>query len=114
MARTHDISYVDYHVKDLATFGERLTEAANAAFPRGQSRYKNVHAVLVSWEEDNLGVISEVVELRDVFRHTYFYDADEWRIPSTHSYKALRRRMSKFLDEFEDKENLLIIYYGGQ
>lgn len=114
MDRTHDISLINYHLKDLATFGNLVTEAANAAFPKTQtSRYKEVHVLLLSWEEDSLGVIQEVLELQDVFRQTYFYDAEVWRIPSDHSYKALRKRLNTFLDDFEDKESLLIVYYGG-
>ena len=114
MARTHDISLIDYHINDLATFGRHLTEAANAAFPNGQARYQEVHVLLLSWEQDNLGVINEVLELQDVFRQAYRYDTQEWRIPSTHSFKALRKTISKFLDDFEKKESLLIVYYGGQ
>ena len=35
-------------------------------------------------------------------------------IPSDHSYIAVRKQISRFLDEFEDKETLLIVYYGGR
>ncbi len=114
MDRTHDISLIDFHLKDLATFGHCLTEAANAAFPKGPARYKEVHALLLSWEADTLGAIEEVLELRDVFRQDYCYDAEEWRIPSVHSFRALRQRIGKFLDDFEGVESLLIVYYGGR
>ena len=80
------------------------------------SRSTDFHLYLVlllSWEEDNLGVRKEILELQDVFRHTYLYDVEEWRIPSSHSHKALRKRLNKFLDDFERKESLLIVYYGG-
>ena len=114
MARTHDISLIDYHVKDLASFGDSLNDAASAAFPTGKSRYREVHALFLNWEQDNLGVINEILELQHAFQIHYNYDTQEWRIPSAHSYKALRKRISKFLDDFEDKESLLIVYYGGQ
>lgn len=114
MARTHDVSCGNFHIKDLAQFGDYLEKAANAAFPKGLSRYKEVHVLLLSWEDDNLGVIIEVLELQEVFRQVYLYDVKEWRIPSNHSYKALRKQITKFLDEFEDKDSLLIVYYGGR
>ena len=112
--RTHDISGVDFHIKDLEKFGHLLEGAANAAFPRRLSRYREVHVLLLSWEDDNLGVVTEVSELRDVFRQVYRYNVEQWRIPSDHSYKALRKQITRFLDEFEDQNNLLIIYYGGR
>ena len=94
MARTHDISLGDYQVKDLATFGNYLTQAADAAFPKGQSRYTRIHVLLLSWEQDNLGVIDEIVELQHLLRETFLYDTEEWKIPSSHSYKALRKRIN--------------------
>ncbi|KAL8818212.1 MAG: hypothetical protein Q9191_007989 [Dirinaria sp. TL-2023a] len=81
--RTHDISNTPYHVKDIEAFGDILNNAATAAFPnRGQSRYKEVHALLLSWEDDNLGVINEVTELDGVFRDLYSFETEEWKIPS--------------------------------
>ncbi len=114
MDRTHDTSCTDFHLKDLNKFGHCLEEAANAAFPNRLSRYREVHVLLLSWEDDNLGVITEVLELHGVFQQTYLYGVEEWRIPSDHSYKALRKQISSFLDAFEDKEHLLIVYYGGR
>ena len=85
MKRTHDISCIDFHLKDLQEFGRRHEEAANAAFPRVLSRYKEVHVLLLSWECDNLGVAAEVLELQDVFRQIYHYEVEEWKIPNDHS-----------------------------
>ena len=75
--RSHDISLINYHVKDLQSFGERVAEAASAAFPnsfgkedaiygRAKCRYEEVHVLLLSWEADDLGVAKEIVELQDV------------------------------------------------
>ena len=59
-AQTHDISRINYHLKDLKVFGETLTDAVAGAFPnKGRSRYSEVHVLLLSWEDDNLGVIAE-------------------------------------------------------
>lgn len=112
--RTHDIQNTPYHVKDVKALGDILNDAATAAFPnQGSSRYKEVHALLLSWEDDNLGVINEVHELSDVFRRTYDFEVEEWKIPSKRPHNTLASKVLGFLDEFESKDNLLIIYYGG-
>lgn len=112
--RTHDISHIGYHVKDLKAFGETLTDAAAAAFPnRSRSRYIGVHVLLLSWEDDNLEVIKEVLELQDVFRVNYGFEAEVWRIPSRKSHNSLAGKLLRFVDDYDDKENLLIVYYGG-
>ena len=55
-----------------------------------------------------------MLELQNVFQKIYHYDAEEWRIPDTQSYKFLRKRINNFLNDFEDRATLLIVYYGGQ
>ena len=58
---THDISNTSCHVKDIEALGKILNSASSAAFPNnGASRYKEVHVLLLSWEDDNLGVSLEV------------------------------------------------------
>ena len=114
-SRTHDASYIDFHVKDLEKFGRCLTEAANVAFPKtSYSRYKQVHVLLLSWQDDNLGAIREILELQDVSRWNYLFQVDEWHIPSDRSQRLLRQRVSQFLNDYEHPETLLIIYYGGR
>lgn len=113
-AQTHDTPRIEYHIEDLKTFGHILTKAADAAFPnRGKTRYEAVHVLLLSWENDNLGVIDELLELQKVFQTDYFFRTQAWKIPSNRSHNSLAERISKFLDDFESQENLLIIYYGG-
>lgn len=69
---THDISLANYHIKDLKAFGETLTDAVAGAFPnKGKSRYSEVHVLLLSWEEDNLGVITE----GNVAQRYFFYSS---------------------------------------
>ena len=112
--RTHDISNTPYHVRDIEALGKVLTSAAEAAFPnRGVSRYKEVHTLLLSWEDDNLGVADEIGDLGDVFRHLYGFQTEEWRIPSKRSHNSLASKILGFLDDYESKDNLLIVYYGG-
>ena len=112
--RTHDILNIPYHVKDVKALGDLLNSAAAAAFPnQGSSRYKAVHALLLTWEDDNLGVINEVDELEVVFRQTYHFKVEKWKIPSKRPHNTLAAKLLGFLEDFESKDNLLIIYYGG-
>ena len=114
---THDISSINFHVRDLETFGKTLTCATAAAFPTSlpgeKSRYEEVHVLFLSWEQDSLGVSQEIAELRDVFRKAYHYDTEEWQIPSVRSHNSLVRRLTDFLAAYEDRKNLLIVYYAG-
>ena len=73
LERTHDISQIGYHIKDLRTFGEDLTNATAGAFPKGKSRYKEVHVLLLSWKDDRLGVMEGINELRSVFNQVSGY-----------------------------------------
>ena len=115
--RTHDISNVNFHVKDLETFAQTLTCATAAAFPNeipgGGSRYSEVHVLFLSWKDDLLGVSKEIAELKDVFRETYHYDTEEWHIPSNRSHNSLVKRITEFLEAYEERKNLLIVYYAG-
>lgn len=113
-SRTHDISRISYHIKDLETFGETLTRAAAAAFPnQGKTRYRNVYVLLLCWEEDNLGVAVELQELDEVLSQTYHFQTQAWRIPSANAHNALAFQLMDFLRNHDDRENLLMIYYGG-
>ncbi|KAI4257587.1 MAG: hypothetical protein L6R42_005559 [Xanthoria sp. 1 TBL-2021] len=112
--RTHDISLIDYHVKDVETLGKVLNTAAAAAFPRsGSSRYCDVYVLLLSWEDDDLGVVREIDDLEEVFRDVYGYRAERWKIPSTTSHNSLVYRIMQALRDFESKNKLFITYYGG-
>ena len=112
--RTHDISSTPYHVKDIKALGDVLNSAATAAFPnRGQSRYKEVHALLLSWEDDNLGVIDEVTELNNVFTDLYHFETEQWKIPSDSSHLSLAAKIIGFVNDYGSNENLLVVYYGG-
>lgn len=113
-SRTHDISHVSYHIQDLETFGDIVSKAAAAAFPNtNKSRYRNVFVLLLSWEADELGVISEVEELEDVFSQTYRFQTEQWQIPNISSHNELAFRLMEFLKNYANREHLLMVYYGG-
>lgn len=112
--RTHDFSLTGNHVKDLDAWAQTLNQAVSAAFPgAGGNRYTDVNVLLLSWEDDDLGVATEVSELDFVFRHVYGYRTDQWKIPSTQSHIALARRILDLLTDSASSDKLLIVYYGG-
>ncbi|TVY18793.1 hypothetical protein LARI1_G005192 [Lachnellula arida] len=111
---THDKSRAKYQMKELETFAKRLEEAATRAFPsRGRSRYQQVIAVLIQWEEDDLNVQPGINRLRTLFDTCYGFYTETWVIPSASSQLTLMEMAMKFVVDFGSPENLLIVYYSG-
>ncbi|KUJ23891.1 uncharacterized protein LY89DRAFT_776104 [Mollisia scopiformis] len=110
----HDISCTEFHIPNIHTLGADLDAAVQAVWPtRHQSRYTRVCALLVSWEDDDLGVWREVGPLRSLLKDKYNFDVEEYRIPSVKTPdKALKSRVIDFLDADED-DTLFIFYYAG-
>jgi hypothetical protein len=71
-----------------------------------------VQVLLLSWEDDDLGVTKEVAELQNVFEDLYHYHVQVYRIPSAKPDKALKLRVLKLLEN-DDEATLLVLYYGG-
>jgi hypothetical protein len=112
--RTHDTSFTDCHIQDIEKLGADLDEAVQAVWPkRYDARYSQAHVLLLSWLDDDLGVEREIKGLRHVFRDIYKFTVHEYRIPSGKPDMSLKRTMCQFLSEFDEKETLLIVYYGG-
>ncbi len=112
--KTHHTVMTNLHTRDLDTFGKRLSSAAPAAFPKdGISVCKKAYVLLLSWQDDDLGVTGELRQLEEVFQQIYHYHTEQYQIVCTRSYNSLARRLTVFLDEHERKDNLLIVHYGG-
>ena len=113
--RTHDTSFSQNHA-DIQKLGDDLNEAVQAAWPkRHDIRYSQVHVLLLSWKDDDLGVAQEIETLRHVFRDMYNFQVQEYQIPSSKPDRNLKHRVWEFLGHkiIDNKENLLILYYGG-
>ena len=107
---THDTSFTGEHIPRIETFAEA---AVNALWPsRDRGRYTEVHVLLLSWEEDNLGVETEVRRLGGVFSNLYRFDVQEFRIAHKTPGKVTTTEVSKFLGN-DGPERLLIVYYAG-
>ncbi|KAN0069113.1 hypothetical protein V8E54_012742 [Elaphomyces granulatus] len=84
------------HIPNLDLLVDNIDNAITSSFPPTQklfrnslssapystSPYKSVHALLLSWENDDLGVsIVEIEKLQKVLLEKYRYDVDKWEIP---------------------------------
>ncbi|KAH7395585.1 hypothetical protein BKA64DRAFT_745783 [Cadophora sp. MPI-SDFR-AT-0126] len=111
--KTHDISLAGEHIPDIARLAADLQTAVNAGWSRRHEiRYSKVHVLLLKWEDDDLGVETELEDLRHVFSDLFNYGVDVFHIPSEKPDKALKRRVFDFL-EHDGEETLLILYYAG-
>ncbi|KAL8800270.1 MAG: hypothetical protein Q9182_005294 [Xanthomendoza sp. 2 TL-2023] len=91
-----------------------LSQALSAVLPRASgSRYSGVNVLILSWEDDDLDVATEITELESVFSQLYNYETDQYRIPSTQSHIALTRRILESLLTSNSSDKLFIVYYGG-
>ncbi len=110
---TRDTSLVGEHIPSIEKFAEDLQIAIEAAWPtRHSSGYEEVHVLLLSWEEDNLGVEQEIRRLGKVLSNLYRFDVEQYKIPRKTPGKATISRVSTFLEN-DSNRNLLIVYYGG-
>jgi hypothetical protein len=77
-------------------------------------RYKEVHAHLFSWKEDDLGVSEETGTLRNVFeKHSLATFTRYHKIPSKDPYHYMDMTLSNMINSSSHPDNLLIIYYAG-
>jgi hypothetical protein len=111
--KTHDTSLVEEHIPNIQKFADDLQEAVNAAWPdRHHNRYSEAHVLLLSWEDDNLGVDRDIRELGQVFSRIYRFHVHEFRIPRKTPGKATIAKVSTFLEN-DRQDSLLIVYYAG-
>ena len=110
---THDSSFADQHIPSIGKFAEDLQLAIAAAWPtRRDSHYERVHVLLLSWEDDNLGVEQEIKRLGHVFSNLYQFDVREFRIPRKTPGRATISQVSTFLG-MDAHDTLFIVYYAA-
>lgn len=110
---THDVSFVEEHVPGIERFAKDLQSAINAAWPtRRKSRYEKAHVLLLSWEDDNLGVYQEMHRLEYVFTNLYRFDVQSFKIPRKTAGKATTLRIGSFLED-DGRDTLFVVYYAG-
>jgi hypothetical protein len=92
-----------------------VLQAANRAFPNEshtQTRYKDIYALLLRWEKDEMNVDWELDSLQKVFMN-YGFDTEKWLIPSQYSHLMLNNKVSALVQKYNDQDSLVIIYYAG-
>ncbi len=61
-------------VQAMEAVFEQINQAAKGVFPNSIAKYKSVYVLLLSWEEDDLSVEGDVLELKELFERGYGYD----------------------------------------
>ena len=75
--------------------------------------YSAVYVLLLSWEDDDLGVISEIKDLAFTFENAYGFQVERYLIPSEEPDDAFDERLKTFVRSYQSPRSLLIVYYGG-
>ncbi|KAI9729939.1 MAG: hypothetical protein M1834_006136 [Cirrosporium novae-zelandiae] len=78
-----------------------------------ENGYSNVGSLLITWENDDMNTRGEVKALQSILRDKFHYATDAFQIPSRRSETALVKKVSDFVNAYDDSDNLIILYYGG-
>ena len=111
MTHTTTLSACHFKIEDFANKVRKFVENffSNDTYP-----YNEVHALLLSWKEDDLGVADEVEELENVLRIDYACQSvRRWEIPSLKPYSNLEDELYQFKKAHSSSDSLLIVYYAG-
>lgn len=78
------------------------------------NQYDEVHALLIYWEEDDIGLEPQVRLLSRVFREVYHFTTIRiLGLPSQHCRLALQIQIRDFLKARSGPKNVLVVYYSG-
>jgi len=71
---THNIVTNNY-IHSVEKFSEDLSAAVKAVWPtRHENRYSDIQVLMLSWEDDDLGVSDEIDDLERTFRDLFNYE----------------------------------------
>jgi len=56
---------------------------------------------------------SKVKRLQDIFERRFHYTTDTYEIPSEKSETGLQKKIADFAHEYNQPNNLMILYYSG-
>jgi hypothetical protein len=91
-----------------------LNDALTQYRPRRQQRYSTVNVLLLTWAEDDIGLIDEIDELERVFSEEFRYFVWRYQIPSQRSQVELQLQITSFIKLWgSSEENLIIVFYSG-
>ena len=93
--------------------GKRAAKAGHE-FLLPEYPYKSVHALLLVFEDDDLGVAPEVGQLFQVFKNDLnVTTSKKFIIPSKAPFAVLERFLCDWKEKYSRPENLLVVYFGG-
>lgn len=76
--------------------------------------YKDVYVLLIFWKDARPNFSEPVSKLEAVFRKHYNFKTETLPITlDEEPDKLVGDKLSSFIDSYDSKENLLIIFYGG-
>lgn len=114
---THDTAISSFHYPTIHDFTKELQTAIDTCWNhRGESKYSkytSVKVLLVSWQDDDLGVEREIDELGQLFECAYMYEVEKWKIPFVDSQGALDEKVRDVVKVWRTSTSLLIFYYAG-
>lgn len=119
---THPLqSRPNLHYTHFREFRDEANEALQNAFPvHRRPRNTTASVLMLKWADDDLGVGSELAQLRDVFDHDYNFETEIWNIPSQNPDRELAYKIYDWRDRYcksglnqGQQLPLLILYYGG-
>lgn len=104
------------HLQNLSEFVKAVAEGlSRLTFPRPEQPYASVHALMISWEDDDLGTEADIQRLQCLFETKYRFSTTHFKIPSSRNPEIdldLAIAKTKALYGRED-DGLIILYYGG-
>ena len=89
------------------------SQSTQIRVPQVQHAYAAVYVLLLSWENDDLGVCTEIDQLAAVFGQAYDFWVERSLIPDKEPDGALEETLKSFVKKYESPRSLLIVYYGG-
>ena len=119
---THPSSIsIPAYYDEFQDFADTANAAMQMIYPVQQpQKYGRVGVLLLSFTEDDLGVMRDIEPLEDIFKNVYHYETKTFSIPPNRSFSALSTELNDFIYEYcpEDHEPsdqlpLLIVYYAG-
>lgn len=97
----------------MTDFVARLSRELDHFHLTANHYYQHATVLALSWQEDDLGVIQEIRQLKTLFRDVLNFDFCEYAIPSDRPQAALSVVLAEFILNFGGKGNLIVVYYGG-
>ena len=99
--------------KEITTLKADLTARLRQYRPQRGRYYKMVTALMLLWQDDDLGCLAEVQQFSAILRTDFGYRVQLFSIPTDRPQDSLNRAVSDFLYRYGAFGNLILIYYAG-